>query len=51
MLSYVYKNRGKRKGLKYKIRWPIREFKNWQQQRQNAINFIDSLEIKEKEEK
>ena len=37
------------KGLKYKIRWPIREFPNWKKQKQAAISFIDSLEIKKTE--
>lgn len=34
------------KGILYRIRWPLHELPNWQEQRDTAISFIDSMEIK-----
>lgn len=34
------------KGLLYSIRWRVEELPNWRQQRDAAIEFIDSLEVK-----
>lgn len=34
------------KGLLYKIRWRVAELPNWREQREAAIKFIDSFEIK-----
>lgn len=38
------------KGILYRIRWPIRELSNWREQRDAAIVFIDSMEVKQKYE-
>lgn len=37
------------KEIIYQIGWPIRELSNWKSQKQNAINFIDKLEVKNSE--
>ncbi len=37
------------KGLLYNTHWRIQELSRWQEQRDAAINFIDSLEVKEGE--
>jgi len=38
------------RGLLYNIHWRIQELPDWQKQRDAAIDFIDSLEAKQKEQ-